>query len=97
VKTLYVYILKCSDDSLYVGVTNDVGRRFNEHQSAIHPESYTAQRLPIQLLYVEPIVGPLKAIAREKQLKNWSNEKKMALINNDLELLTALSKKKFKK
>ena len=96
-KTLYVYILKCSDETLYVGVTKDVDRRFHEHQYAIHMESYTAQRLPVELLYVEPIVGPLNAIAREKQLKNWSHQKKMALINNDFALLASLSKKKFKK
>ena len=43
-KTLYVYILECHDDTLYVGVTNNVGRRFIEHISGLHEDSYTFSR-----------------------------------------------------
>jgi len=91
-KTLYVYILECSDNSFYVGVTNDVGRRFIEHQSGIHENSYTYSRRPLKLIYCKQFIGPIKAIEYEKQLKGWSRAKKIALINNDLKSLHELAK-----
>lgn len=90
-KTLYVYILECSDDSLYVGVTNNVGRRFIEHISGLHEDSYTFNRRPLKLVYCKQFSSPLEAIEYEKQLKGWSRAKKVALINNDLELLHNLA------
>jgi putative endonuclease len=95
-KVLCVYMLKCSDDSIYVGVTNNIERRLMEHQSAYNPESYTAQRLPVKLVYKEFIHGPRTAIEREKQLKRWSSKKKMALIKGDYDGLVVLAKKKFR-
>jgi putative endonuclease len=91
VKTLYVYILECHDDTLYVGVTNNVGRRFIEHISGLHEDSYTFNRRPLKLVYCKQFSSPLKAIEYEKQLKGWTKAKKLALINNDLELLHELS------
>ena len=96
-KTLCVYILHCADDSLYVGVTNNIERRMFEHSTAYNPDSYTAQRLPVRLIHTEFIHGPRTAIKREKQLKNWSHSKKMALVNGDYELLAQISKKKFRR
>ena len=94
-KKMYIYILLCADDSLYVGVTNNLERRLKEHQSALHENSYTASRLPVELVYYEVYNGPKAAIAREKQLKKWSRAKKQALINNNEKLLKELSKKDF--
>ncbi len=48
-KRYFVYILKCSDNSLYVGVTNNVERRFYEHNNPTY-KSYTSKRLPVILL-----------------------------------------------
>ena len=90
-KTLYVYILECSDDSLYVGVTNDVGRRFIEHQTGLHEKSYTFSRRPLKLVFCRQFTRPIKAIEYEKQLKGWSKAKKVALIKNDLKLLHELA------
>lgn len=90
-KTLYVYILECSDDTLYVGVTNNVGRRFIEHISGIHEDSYTFSRRPLKLVYCKKFSSPIEAIEYEKQLKGWSKAKKLALINNDLKLLHDLA------
>lgn len=94
-KSLYVYILLCADETYYVGVTNNLKRRISEHQSGYNPESYTAQRLPIKLVYHEYIHGPLTAIKREKQLKNWTHEKKKALIEGRIDDLKKLAKKDF--
>jgi putative endonuclease len=76
----YTYILKCSDQSYYVGVTNDVERRLVEHQEGINVTCYTYSRRPIELVYFEKFIDIIQAIAREKQLKGWSRKKKEALI-----------------
>lgn len=96
-KSLFVYILLCADDTYYTGVTNDVNRRVKEHEDAMNPSSYTASRLPVKLVYFEKIKGPIDAIMAEKQLKNWSRKKKEALIRGELELLPLLAKKNFTK
>jgi putative endonuclease len=82
-RTLYVYILECSDDSLYVGVTNNVGRRFIEHFTGLHEESYTFKRRPLKLVYCKQFNKPMEAIEYEKQLKGWTKAKKLALVNSD--------------
>jgi putative endonuclease len=91
-KYLYVYILECSDDSFYVGVTNNVGRRFIEHISGFHENSYTFNRRPLKLVYCKQFDRPMQAIKYEKQLKGWTKAKKKALINNDQDLLHELAK-----
>ncbi|MEI6050650.1 MAG: GIY-YIG nuclease family protein [Bacteroidota bacterium] len=91
-KYLYVYILECADDSFYIGVTNNVGRRFIEHVSGLHDNAYTFSRRPLKLVFCKQFDRPIKAIKYEKQLKRWSRAKKVALISNDLDLLHELAK-----
>jgi putative endonuclease len=93
-RTYYVYILHCSDDSYYVGVTNNLGRRFIEHATGYNEGGYTHSRRPLVLVYAEQFFRPFAAIMREKQLKNWSRSKKQALINGRLDELKQLAKKK---
>lgn len=88
---MYVYILKCSDGTYYTGVTNNITRRLQEHNSGCHC-GYTSARLPVELIYYEEFDKPLIAINREKQIKGWSREKKEALIKRDLNKLKELSK-----
>jgi putative endonuclease len=90
-KTLYVYILECADNSFYTGVTNNVGRRFIEHLSGLNEQSYTFSRRPLKLVYCKQFRSPIKAIEYEKQLKGWSKAKKIALINNDFKSLHELA------
>jgi len=96
-KLLFVYILKCADDSYYVGITNNLTRRLEEHNNAKNPESYTASRRPVQLKYYAEFTDFYKAIQTEKQIKGWSRKKKEALINGDFDELKYLAKKKFNK
>ncbi len=91
-KNLYVYILECSDDSFYVGVTNDVGRRFIEHTKGLHETSYTFRRRPLKLVFCKQFSSPIKAIKYEKQIKGWTKAKKIALIDGDFKLLHELAK-----
>ncbi|MCW3071465.1 MAG: hypothetical protein JWO44_1355 [Bacteroidetes bacterium] len=96
-KTMYVYILRCSNGSYYTGVTNDLEERFAQHSQGIHPNSYTFSRRPLELVFYEIFNSPLAAIAFEKKLKKWSKQKKEALIRERFDLLPELAKKKFVK
>jgi putative endonuclease len=91
VKLMYVYILECSDDSFYTGVTNNVGRRFIEHSLGIKDTAYTFERRPLKLVFCREFNTPMKAIRFEKQLKGWTRAKKTALINNNISLLKHLA------
>jgi putative endonuclease len=88
----YVYILLCSDGSYYTGVTNDLDRRFAEHVSGDDPNCYTFKRRPLVLKYYEYYRVIDDAILREKQIKRWSRAKKQALVNEDGNKLTELSR-----
>ncbi len=92
--TYYIYILLCSDNSYYIGVTNNIERRVLQHENGVNSKSYTYNKRPIHLIYTEEFVDIKQAIAREKQLKKWTRAKKEALVNNDMQELINLSKSK---
>ena len=94
-KSYFTYILLCSDDSFYIGVTSDLERRMLEHSSGYNKSGYTYSRRPVKLLHFEEFQNPKDAIAREKQIKKWSRAKKQALANSDYESIINLSKKVF--
>jgi len=96
-KYYYVYILKCSDESYYIGVTNDIERRLDEHRMGINKASYTYLRRPVDLVYHEYFMDINEAIDFEKQIKGWSRAKKEALIKGDWDEIVVLSNKKHKK
>jgi putative endonuclease len=90
-KCYCVYMLKCSDNSYYTGITNDMDRRLAEHQCGQKPEGYTFSRRPVELVYGELFQNVLDAIAFEKKLKGWTHAKKEALITNDWDQLKFLA------
>ena len=78
-RTYYVYIVASISRVLYIGVTNDLIRRLYEHkQGAI--AGFTKRYQVDRLVYFEETTDVLAAIEREKQLKSWRREKKVALI-----------------
>ena len=91
-RLFYVYILKCSDASFYIGVTNNLERRLLEHNSDKNIYTYTFSRRPNELVWFEKFTTPDEAIKKEKQLKGWSRKKKEALINENWNNLVNLSK-----
>ena len=91
-KTYFVYILKCNDNSYYTGFTNDLERRLGEHNSGKNKECYTFNKRPIELMWFETFNDVLNAIAVEKQIKGWSRRKKEALITENWEKLVLYSK-----
>ena len=90
----YVYILRCSDDSYYVGSTRDVERRLWEHQVGLGA-AYTRRRRPVELACVLEFGHVGEAFAWEKRIQNWSRAKREALIRGDFEALPALARKDF--
>ena len=78
-RTFYVYILANRSRGLYVGVTDDIVRRLAQHRTAA--KGYSAQYRCSRLGFVETATDAKAAIAREKQLKGWRREKKIALIH----------------
>ena len=90
----YMYILECSDRSLYVGSTRDLDRRLAQHQDGLG-SLYTRTRLPVRLLYFEVFDRVDDAYRREKQVQGWSRSKRLALVHGRLDDLPGLSKKRF--
>lgn len=95
-KLSYVYILSCSDNTFYTGVTSNLEKRFLEHENGKHKDSYTYKRRPVTLAFFCTFTDINIAIAKEKQIKKWSQAKKKALINGEYETLPNLAEKKFK-
>ena len=94
-KQSYVYILKCSDNSYYTGITSNLIKRLTEHKYGKHPESYTYNRRPLELVFYAEFTDINLAIQTEKQIKKWSRAKKEALISGAFDKLPNLAKKKF--
>ncbi|MEW7280514.1 GIY-YIG nuclease family protein [Aquimarina sp. 2201CG1-2-11] len=91
-KYYYTYIIECKDGSFYIGMTNDLERRLNEHQDGHKPNCYTYTKRPLRLKWFKIYTNPSEAILKEKQLKGWSRRKKIALIEEDWEQLVKYSK-----
>jgi putative endonuclease len=89
----YVYILRCSDDSFYVGSTEHLQARVHAHNSG-RGATYTFKRRPVRLMYAEAFETKTQAIKRERQLKRWSAAKKQSLLDGDIETLRRLSKRR---
>jgi len=79
-KRWYVYIItNYKNTVLYIGVTNNLQRRINEHRQGIGSKFSKKYRL-YKLIWFEEFTSPLEAIATEKRLKGWRREKKVRLI-----------------
>jgi len=74
----YVYILRCSDSTLYTGSTTDVQRRLTEHNSG-RGARYTAARLPVEVVYVEEAGDRSAAQKREAAIKKMPRCLKLKL------------------
>jgi len=75
----FVYIMQCVDGSLYTGITNDLPRRFEQHNAG-SASRYTRSRLPVALVYQEAQASQSLALKRELAIKALSQRKKESLI-----------------
>lgn len=82
----FLYIVKCSDNTLYTGITTDVDRRIEEHNGGKLPGArYTRARRPVKLVYREVFLNRSEAAKREYEIKQLSREAKEYLIEKGME------------
>lgn len=77
----YVYILSCSDQTLYTGITTDLERRVAEHNSSKLGSRYTRARRPVKLVYSKEFADRSSASKEESRIKALSKSKKCILAN----------------
>ena len=77
-RSFFVYMLECSDGSLYTGYTADVARRLARHRSG-RGSKYVASRLPFTLAYLEEAPSLRRAMAREHEIKQMKRGAKLSL------------------
>ncbi len=75
----YMYILRCADKSYYVGSTDNIARRYKEHAQG-RGAKWTRTRLPVELVYLQAHQTREAALKQEQEVKGWSREKKLQLI-----------------
>lgn len=78
----YIYILTCSDNTLYVGSTNNLEKRLHKHNNLKSGAHYTKIRRPVVLSYYETCTTYKEARSREAELKRLSRKEKLSLITN---------------
>ena len=79
-QTWCIYIVRCSDGSLYTGITTDLERRLFEHNNAKNGAKYTRPRRPVTLVYQEMADSRSQASKREREIKNLTQQQKLLLI-----------------
>ena len=77
----YTYIVKCSDETLYTGWTNNLKKRLEAHNSG-KGAKYSKNRRPVELVYFEEYDTKQEAMQREYAIKQLSRQKKLALIHS---------------
>ncbi|MFB2654567.1 GIY-YIG nuclease family protein [Shewanella seohaensis] len=83
VSTWYLYLIRCANGHLYTGITTDVARRFNEHQSSSPKAAkYLRGKGPLTLMYQEQVGTRSDALKREIAVKKLSRAQKLALIES---------------
>ena len=90
--SFYLYILKCCDNSYYVGHTDDIDRRILEHKKGLLP-GYTKTRQPITVVYIEAFDSRDDVKKIELKLKKWSRKKKEAYMKKDWTCLSQLCRR----
>ncbi|UKK84237.1 GIY-YIG nuclease family protein [Sphingopyxis sp. BSN-002] len=91
--SFWAYILHCRGGAYYTGHIDNLQRRLAEHVSGTFP-GFTADRLPVVLVWSQDFSTRIEALEAERRIKGWSRAKKMALIRGDWGSLSALAKSK---
>lgn len=73
-------MLKCSDESLYTGITTDLNRRVDEHNNSKKAAKYTCVRRPVEIIYYEFYEDKSGASKREHEIKKFTRIQKLGLI-----------------
>ncbi|WP_315897763.1 GIY-YIG nuclease family protein [Maribacter sp. MAR_2009_72] len=86
-----MYILRCSDDSFYIGNSSNIKLRLVYHEMGYFRSCYIFKRRPVKLVYSLNFTDVIQAILFEKRIKGWTRAKKIALINEDFDIIQILS------
>jgi putative endonuclease len=78
----YFYILRCNDNSLYCGITNNLDLRVKKHNESKLGAKYTRSRLPVTLVYSEKYKTKSEALKREYEVKQWNKKEKEKLVTS---------------
>ena len=90
----FIYMLRCSDGSYYVGSTRkELEQRISEHNAGTFG-GYTSRRRPVTLVWSEHFANITDAVSVERQIKGWSCDKKEALIRGDYAEIQKLAKRR---
>jgi predicted GIY-YIG superfamily endonuclease len=92
----WLYMLRCADDSFYVGHTDNLESRIAQHQQGAFPDCYTFTRRPVRLVYSQDFATRDEAFVMERRIKGWSRAKKVALIGRDWREISRISRFKFR-
>jgi putative endonuclease len=78
----FLYILECSDKTLYTGITTDLERRIAEHEGSKLGSKYTAARRPVKIIYSQKFKNRSSALKEEARIKKLKKSEKLELIKN---------------
>ena len=79
----HVYMVRCSDGTLYAGITNDLKKRIEAHNSGKDGARYTKSRRPVKLVYSEQVESKSAAAKLEYQIKKLPREKKELIVRGE--------------
>jgi len=79
----FVYLVKCIDNYLYTGITTNPNRRVWEHNNKFGAKSLKG-KIPVKLVYKKCYNSKKEAAKREREIKGWKKDKKLALIKNSI-------------
>jgi putative endonuclease len=74
----FIYILRCNDDTLYTGITNNLEKRLRTHNAG-KASKYTRARLPVAMVYSEEVEDRSTALRRECEIKQLSRQEKLKI------------------
>ena len=81
----FLYVVQCSDGTLYTGVTTDIERRIREHNGSKRGAKYTRGRRPVKLIYVKDCRDRFEALREEYKFKSLSRKEKLKIIEKRLD------------
>jgi putative endonuclease len=82
-ETWYVYMVQCSDGTLYTGITNNLEKRIKAHNSEKNGARYTRSRRPVKLVYSEKVSSKSAAARLEHEIKKLKRSEKKNKFNNN--------------
>ena len=91
--SFWVYLLQCADQSYYVGHTDELEKRIQQHERG-EVGGYTSTRRPVRVVFTQEFASREEALAAERQIKRWSRRKKAALARGDWSEMSRLSRRR---